>query len=58
MRESDMPPPGDPAVRGSRVWAYLFIAAILVFIAWFAAEHWSTRQSNRNTTVPVQSVDR
>jgi uncharacterized RDD family membrane protein YckC len=57
MRESDMPPPGDPAVRGSRVWAYLIIAAILVFVVWFAAENWGVREPGRNSTGPgVQNM--
>lgn len=57
MRESDMPPPGDPDVRGSRVWAYLIIAAILIFIIWFAAENWGVREPGRDSTGPgVQNM--
>ena len=52
MRESDVPPPGDPSLRGSRVWAFLIIAAMLIFIAWFAAENWTVREPGRNSSGP------
>ena len=48
MRESDVPPPGDPENRRSRPWAILIIAAVLVFIAWFVVE-------NREVTRPGRS---
>jgi hypothetical protein len=44
MRESDAPPPGDPAMRRSRPWALIFIAAIVIFLVWFAVENWGTRR--------------
>jgi hypothetical protein len=50
MRESEAPPPGDPSMRGSRWWARLIIAAVLVFVVWFAVEHWGTRDPGRNST--------
>ena len=50
MRESDAPPPGDPANRRSRVWAFLIIGVILVFLAWFAAENWGTRRPGGGDT--------
>lgn len=52
MRESE-PPPGDPSLRGSRVWAYVIIAAILIFIVWFAAENWRSREPGRSSDVPA-----
>lgn len=57
MRESDVPPPGDPASRRSRPWAILIIAAILVFIVWFAMENREVRRPGRPATGPgVQNV--
>jgi hypothetical protein len=38
MRESDEPPPGDPESRLSRPWAFLIIAVVLAFVAWFAVK--------------------
>ena len=52
MRESDAPPPGDPANRRSRVWAFLIMAVILVFLIWFAAENWEVRRPGRDTSGP------
>jgi hypothetical protein len=52
MRESDAPPPGDPAMRRSRPWALLIIAVILVFLVWFAAENWGTRRPGGDTSGP------
>ena len=52
MRQSDIPPPGDPSMRGSRVFALGIIAVIVVFIAWFAAENWSARRPGHNPTGP------
>lgn len=52
MRESDSPPPGDPSMRGSRVFGLLIIAVIVVFIVWFAAENWSTRRPGHNPIGP------
>lgn len=48
MRESDIPPPGDPESRRSGVWALLIIAVILVFVVWFAMENWETRRPGHN----------
>ncbi|MBW3570076.1 MAG: hypothetical protein KY467_03110 [Gemmatimonadetes bacterium] len=53
MRESDAPPPGDPAMRRSRPWALLIIAAILVFLVWFAAENWEIRRPGRDSSGPA-----
>lgn len=53
MRESDSPPPGDPSMRGSRVFGLVIIAVMLVFIVWFAAENWTRRDPGRNPTVPT-----
>jgi hypothetical protein len=53
MRESDAPPPGDPAMRRSRPWALLIIALILVFLIWFAVEHWGTRRPGRDSSGPT-----
>lgn len=53
MRESDIPPPGDPSMRGSRIWALLFMAAVLIFIVWFAAENWRAREPGRNAPSPA-----
>lgn len=50
MRESDAPPPGDPSMRRSRPWAFLIIAAILIFIIWFAVENWGTRRPGGGDT--------
>jgi hypothetical protein len=50
MRESDTPPPGDPAMRRSRPWALIFIAAILIFLVWFAIENWGTRRPGGGDT--------
>ncbi|HLM67187.1 MAG TPA: hypothetical protein VK358_06655, partial [Longimicrobium sp.] len=52
MRESDIPPPGDPSMRSSRIWALLIMATVLVFIVWFAAENWGVREPGRNSTGP------
>jgi hypothetical protein len=53
MRESEAPPPGDPAMRRSRPWALLIIAVILVFLIWFAAENWGTRRPGRDSSGPT-----
>lgn len=53
MRESDAPPPGDPTMRRSRVWGFLFIALILLFLVWFAAENWDIRRPGRNSSGPT-----
>lgn len=53
MRESDAPPPGDPSVRRSRPWALLIIAAILVFLVWFAIENWDIRRPGRDSSGPA-----
>jgi hypothetical protein len=53
MRESDIPPPGDPSMRGTRIWGLVIIAAVLIFIIWFAAENWTRRDPGRNPTVPT-----
>ncbi|HYW13864.1 MAG TPA: hypothetical protein VE871_18015 [Longimicrobium sp.] len=53
MRESDIPPPGDPSMRGSRIFGLVIIAVILVFIVWFAAENWTRRDPGNNPTVPT-----
>jgi hypothetical protein len=50
MRESDAPPPGDPAMRRSRPWALIFIAAIVIVLAWFAVENWGTRRPGGGDT--------
>lgn len=56
MRESDAPPPGDPSMRGTRVWGLVIIAVLLIFFAWFAAENWRARDPGRNRTeIPVQN---
>lgn len=52
MDESDIPPPGDPALRGTRTWGLLIIAVILGFLVWFAAENWEVREPGRNSTGP------
>jgi hypothetical protein len=52
MRESDAPPPGDPANRRGRVWAFLIMAVILLFLVWFAAENWDIRRPGRDTSGP------
>lgn len=57
MRESDVPPPGDPSTRRSGVWAGVIIAVILVFIVWFSLENREVREPGRNSTGPgVQNV--
>jgi hypothetical protein len=53
MRESDAPPPGDPSMRRSRVWGFLFIAAILLFLVWFAAENRDIRRPGRDSSGPT-----
>lgn len=53
MRESDAPPPGDPAMRRSRPWALIFIAAIVIFIVWFAVENWDIRRPGRDSSGPT-----
>lgn len=53
MRESDTPPPGDPSMRRSRVWGFLLIALILLFLVWFAAENWDIRRPGRNSSGPT-----
>jgi hypothetical protein len=53
MHESDIPPPGDPSMRGPRIWGLLIIAAVLIFIIWFAAENWSRRDPGRDPSVPT-----
>lgn len=50
MRESDAPPPGDPSMRGTRVWGLVIIAALLIFFVWFAAENWEVRGPGLNST--------
>lgn len=52
MRESDAPPPGDPSLRGSGVWAGVIIAVVLVFVVWFALENREVREPGRNSTGP------
>jgi hypothetical protein len=52
MRESDVPPPGDPANRRSGLWAGLIIATVLVFIVWFSLENREVREPGRNSTGP------
>lgn len=55
MRESDAPPPGDPSMRGSRVWGLVIIAVLVIFFVWFAADNWRVRGPGRNNTeIPVQ----
>lgn len=57
MRESDAPPPGDPESRRSRVWALLFIAALVIFVVWFSLANREIREPGRNTSGPgVQSA--
>lgn len=53
MRESDAPPPGDPAARRSRPWALLIIAVILVFLVWFTLENREIRRPGRNSSGPA-----
>lgn len=53
MRESDIPPPGDPSMRGTRIWGLLMVVVVLGFIIWFAAENWTRRDPGRNPTVPT-----
>jgi hypothetical protein len=53
MRESDAPPPGDPTMRRSRVWGFVFIALILLFQVWFAAENWDIRRPGRSSSGPA-----
>jgi hypothetical protein len=52
MRESDSPPPGDPSLRRSGLWAGLIIGVFLVFVVWFVLEHHETREPGRPPTVP------
>lgn len=56
MRESDSPPPGDPALRGTRVWAFVIIAAILVFLVWFAIENWEVRGPGHDAGPAIQNI--
>lgn len=56
MRESDVPPPGDPSMRGSRIFGLLVVAVIVVFIAWFAAENWISRRPSQTPVGPQPGV--
>jgi hypothetical protein len=40
-------------MRRSRVWGFLFIALILLFLVWFAAENWDIRRPGRNSSGPA-----
>lgn len=53
MRESDAPPPGDPAMRRSRPWAWLIMAVIVVFLVWFVLENRDIRRPGRNSSGPT-----
>jgi hypothetical protein len=53
MRESDAPPPGDPAMRRSRPWALLIIAGIVVFLVWLVLENREIRRPGRNSSGPT-----
>jgi hypothetical protein len=53
MRESDSPPPGDPSLRRSGLWAGLIIAAFLVFVIWFVLENYRAREPRRTPTIPA-----
>jgi len=53
MRESDAPPPGDPATRGSGVWAGIIIGVILLFILWFVLRNREVREPGPGTTIPT-----
>jgi hypothetical protein len=44
MHESDVPPPGDPSMRGTRVWGAIILAVILVFVTWYVLENRDPRE--------------